>query len=109
VRLGSPEPLKAVCRAFQTCSPVGSYLDPIPAPMPGYASELVMAGGTFIDGSTSEFSADGPLREPYVLYAQGGTTQAHAELALERALLALAESHYKGGPGNSRASANSTN
>ena len=108
VRLESPEPLKAVCRAFQTCSPVGSYLDPIPAPMPGYASELVMAGGTFIDGSTSEFSADGPLREPYVLYAQGGTTQAHAELALERALLALAESHYKGGPGNSRTPANST-
>lgn len=108
VRLESPEPLKAVCRAFQTCSPVGSYLDPIPAPMPGYASELVMAGGTFIDGSTSEFSADGPLREPYVLYAQGGTTQAHAELALERALLALAESHYKGGPGNNRTPANST-
>ncbi len=108
VRLESPEPLKAVCRAFQTCSPVGSYLDPIPAPMPGYASELVMAGGTFIDGSTSEFSADGPLREPYVLYAQGGTTQAHAELALERALFALAESHYKGGPGNNRTPANST-
>ena len=91
VRFGAPEPLKAVCRAFQACSPVGSYLDPVPAPMPGYASELVMAGGTFIDGSTSEFSADAPLREPFVLYAQGGTTAAHAELALERALLALAD------------------
>ena len=91
VRFGDPEPLKAVCRAFQACSPVGSYLDPVPAPMPGYASELVMAGGTFIDGSTSEFSADGPLREPYVLYAQGGTHRAHAELALEQALVALAE------------------
>ena len=91
VRLGDPEPLKAVCRAFQACSPVGAYLDPVPAPMPGYASELVMAGGTFIDGSTSEFSADGPLREPYVLYAQGGTHLAHAELALQRALVALAE------------------
>ncbi|MEY4430264.1 MAG: hypothetical protein RLZZ533_200 [Cyanobacteriota bacterium] len=89
VRFGSPEPLKAVCRAFQACSPVGSYLDPVPAPMPGYASELVMAGGTFIDGSTSEFSADGPLREPYVLYAQGGTHLAHAQLALEQALQAL--------------------
>ncbi|MEY4360072.1 MAG: hypothetical protein RLZZ631_1558 [Cyanobacteriota bacterium] len=96
VRFGAPEPLKAVCRAFQACSPVGSYLDPVPAPMPGYASELVMAGGTFIDGSTSEFSADGPLREPYVLYAQGGTTAAHAELALERALLALAEGGWCG-------------
>jgi cystathionine beta-lyase family protein involved in aluminum resistance len=89
VRLGAPEPLKAVCRAFQACSPVGSYLDPVPAPMPGYASELVMAGGSFIDGSTSEFSADGPLREPYVLYAQGGTHHSHHALALERALLAL--------------------
>lgn len=96
VRFGAPEPLKVVCRAFQACSPVGSYLDPVPAPMPGYASELVMAGGTFIDGSTSEFSADGPLREPYVLYAQGGTTAAHAELALERALLALAEAGWCG-------------
>jgi cystathionine beta-lyase family protein involved in aluminum resistance len=91
VRFGAPEPLKAVCRAFQACSPVGSYLDPVPAPMPGYASDLVMAGGTFIDGSTSEFSADGPLREPYVLYAQGGTHRAHAALALERALVALAD------------------
>jgi cystathionine beta-lyase family protein involved in aluminum resistance len=91
VRLGSPELLKAVCRAFQAASPIGSYLDPVPAPMPGYASELVMAGGTFIDGSTSEFSADGPLREPYVLYVQGGTHRAHVALALERALAALAE------------------
>jgi len=91
IRLGSPEPLKAVCRAFQAASPVGAYLDPVPAPMPGYASDLVMAGGTFIDGSTSEFSADAPLREPYVLYAQGGTHHAHGELALERALVALAE------------------
>ena len=91
VRFGSPDPLKVVCRAFQQASPIGSYLNPIPAPMPGYASDLVMAGGTFIDGSTSEFSADGPLREPYVLYAQGGTHRAHAALALERALVALAE------------------
>jgi len=91
IRLGAPEPLKAVCRAFQAASPVGAYLDPVPAPMPGYASDLVMAGGTFIDGSTSEFSADAPLREPYVLYAQGGTHHAHAQLALERALVALAE------------------
>ena len=96
VRFGAPEPLKAVCRAFQACSPVGSYLDPVPAPMPGYASELVMAGGTFIDGSTSEFSADGPLREPFVLYAQGGTTVAHAELALEQALLALVDGGWCG-------------
>jgi cystathionine beta-lyase family protein involved in aluminum resistance len=92
VRLGSPERLKVVCRAFQATSPIGSYLDPVPAPMPGYASDLVMAGGTFIDGSTSEFTADAPLREPFVLYAQGGTHRAHAALALERALTALLES-----------------
>jgi len=91
VRLGSPELLKAVCRAFQAASPIGAYLDPVPAPMPGYASELVMAGGTFIDGSTSEFSADAPLREPYVLYVQGGSHRAHIAIALERALVALAE------------------
>jgi cystathionine beta-lyase family protein involved in aluminum resistance len=90
VRLGGAEALISVCRAFQAASPVGAYLDPVPAPMPGYASDLVMAGGTFIDGSTSEFSADAPLREPYVLYTQGGTHHAHAAIALERALAALA-------------------
>jgi cystathionine beta-lyase family protein involved in aluminum resistance len=89
VRLGDPELLRRVCRAFQAASPVGAYLDPVPAPMPGYDSELVMAGGTFIDGSTSEFSADAPLREPWVLYAQGGTHHAHVAIALERALTAL--------------------
>jgi cystathionine beta-lyase family protein involved in aluminum resistance len=94
VRLGSAPALQEVCRAFQAASPVGSYLDPVPAPMPGYASDLVMAGGTFIDGSTSEFSADGPLREPYVLYTQGGTHHAHQALALRRALVALAEAGH---------------
>ena len=89
VQIGNPDALKLICRAFQGISPVGSYLDPVPAPMPGYASDLVMAGGTFIDGSTSEFSADAPLREPFNLYVQGGTHRAHVELALSRALCAL--------------------
>ena len=89
VQIGNPEALKLICRAFQGISPVGSYLDPVPAPMPGYASDLVMAGGTFIDGSTSEFSADAPLREPFNLYVQGGTHRAHVELALIKALCAL--------------------
>ncbi len=89
VQIGDPDALKLICRAFQGISPVGSYLDPVPAPMPGYASDLVMAGGTFIDGSTSEFSADAPLREPFNLYVQGGTHRAHVELALIRALAAL--------------------
>ena len=89
VQLGSSESLTLVCRALQACSPVGAYLDPVPAAMPGYESELVMAGGTFIDGSTSELSADAPLREPFNLYWQGGTHRAHVQLALTEALAAL--------------------
>jgi cystathionine beta-lyase family protein involved in aluminum resistance len=86
IRFGSPEQLMAFCRAVQKLSPIGSYLDPVPAPMPGYADRLVMAGGTFIDGSTSEFSADGPLREPYIAFCQGGTHWTHVALALEEFL-----------------------
>ncbi|PSO57856.1 MAG: aluminum resistance family protein [Cyanobacteria bacterium QH_1_48_107] len=91
IQLGSPEKLIAFCRALQQHSPVGSYLDPVPAAMPGYESELVMAGGTFIDGSTSEFSADGPLREPYIVFCQGGTHWTHVAIALEAAIEAVAE------------------
>ena len=89
IKLGSPEKLIAFCRAIQQYSPVGSYLDPVPGPMPGYESQLVMAGGTFIDGSTSEFSADGPLREPYVVFCQGGTHWTHVAIALEAAIKAV--------------------
>ncbi len=89
VELGSPEKLIAFCRAIQKYSPIGSYLDPVPAEMPGYESQLVMAGGTFIDGSTSEFSADGPLREPYIVFCQGGTHWTHIEIALEAAIEAV--------------------
>jgi cystathionine beta-lyase family protein involved in aluminum resistance len=83
IQLGSPDKIKTFCRAIQHWSPIGSYLDPVPATMPGYESELVMAGGTFIDGSTAEFSADGPLREPYVVFCQGGTHWTHIAIALE--------------------------
>ena len=89
VQLGSPEKLIAFCRAIQQHSPIGSYLDPVPGEMPGYESELVMAGGTFIDGSTSEFSADGPLREPYTVFCQGGTHWTHVAIALEAAIAAV--------------------
>ncbi len=89
IRLGTPESLQAVCRAFQCSSPVGSYLDPLPAATPGYESQLIMAGGTFIEGSTSEFSADAPLRPPFNLYVQGGSHHAHIKLALARALCEL--------------------
>ncbi len=89
IQLGSPKKLIAFCKAIQEHSPVGSYLDPIPSATPGYESQLVMAGGTFIDGSTSEFSADGPLREPYVVFCQGGTHWTHVAIALEAAIVAV--------------------
>ncbi|MEB3190742.1 MAG: methionine gamma-lyase family protein [Snowella sp.] len=86
IKLGSPEKLLAFCKALQSVSPIGSYLDPVPAAMPGYASQVVMAGGTFIDGSTSELSADGPLREPYTFFCQGGTHWTHTAIAVEAIL-----------------------
>lgn len=89
IQLGSPEKLIAFCEAIQQHSPIGSYLSPVPAAMPGYESQLVMAGGTFIDGSTSEFSADGPLREPYTVFCQGGTHWTHVAIALEAAIEAV--------------------
>jgi cystathionine beta-lyase family protein involved in aluminum resistance len=89
IKLGSPEKIIAFCKAIQAWSPIGSYLEPIPSEMPGYESELVMAGGTFIDGSTSEFSADGPLRAPYVVFCQGGTHWTHVAIGLEAAIEAV--------------------
>ena len=89
IEFGNPDKLIAFCRAIQQNSPVGAYLDPVPGPMPGYESQLVMAGGTFIDGSTSEFSADGPLRPPYVAFCQGGTHWTHVSIALEAAVEAV--------------------
>ncbi|KAE9456458.1 hypothetical protein C3L33_11669, partial [Rhododendron williamsianum] len=73
VELGSRERLLAFCEAVQRSSPVGSFTKPIVGSTPGYASEVIFADGTFIDGSTSELSCDGPLREPYAVYCQGGT------------------------------------
>ncbi|WP_320666752.1 aminotransferase class I/II-fold pyridoxal phosphate-dependent enzyme [Prochlorococcus sp. MIT 1307] len=94
VRLGDPKALQVVCKAFQVSSPVGSYLDPVPSSTPGYADDLIMAGGTFIDGSTSEFSADAPLRPPYNLYVQGGTHHSHIKIALIRALCELVKAGF---------------
>ncbi|ELS01094.1 cystathionine beta-lyase family protein involved in aluminum resistance [Xenococcus sp. PCC 7305] len=89
IKLGSPEKLIAFCKAIQQHSPVDSYVEPVPGEMPGYQSKLVMAGGTFVDGSTSEFSADGPLREPYIVFCQGGTHWTHVAIALEAAIEAI--------------------
>ncbi|MDG2989771.1 methionine gamma-lyase family protein [Candidatus Synechococcus calcipolaris G9] len=89
IKLGTPEKLIQFCRILQSYSAVDSYLEPIPAPMPGYDTPLVMAGGTFIDGSTAELSADGPLRSPYVVFCQGGTHWTHVALALEAMVEAI--------------------
>jgi cystathionine beta-lyase family protein involved in aluminum resistance len=84
VFVGNPEKLKALCRTIQAYSPVNSYLTPDVAHAPGYDSALIMAGGTFIDGSSIELSADAPLREPYCLYLQGGLNYSHTRLVLEK-------------------------
>lgn len=91
IKLGSAKKLIAFCKAIQQYSPIGSYLEPIPDDMPGYESQVVMAGGTFIEGSTLELSADGPLREPYVVYCQGGTHWTHVSIALQAAIEAVGE------------------
>ena len=59
-----------------------SYVDPVPAPMPGYDSDVIMAAGAFVQGSSIELSADGPVREPYAVYYQGGLTWYHAKLGV---------------------------
>jgi cystathionine beta-lyase family protein involved in aluminum resistance len=89
IKFGSREKLIAFCRSIQQNSPIDAYVDPVPGNQPGYDSELIMAGGTFIDGSTSEFSADGPLREPYTAFCQGGTHWTHIAIALEAAIEAI--------------------
>lgn len=73
VQLGSRERLIAFCEAVQRSSPIGSFVKPTAGFTPGYASEVIFADGTFIDGSTSELSCDGPLREPFSVFCQGGT------------------------------------
>lgn len=77
------------CKAVQSCSPVDSYLTPIPDEVPGYDDDIIMAAGTFIEGSTIELSADGPLREPYAAYMQGGLNYAHVKIALKEILTSL--------------------
>lgn len=74
---------QAFCRMVQRYSPVESYLTPIPDTVPGYDCNLLMAGGSFIEGSTIELSADGPVREPWAIYMQGGLNFAHVKIALK--------------------------
>ncbi len=86
ITFNAPEPLEKFCRTIQSLSPVNGYVTPIPEYIPGYEDQVIMAGGTFIEGSTIELSADGPMREPYVAYLQGGLNYAHVKIALEKFL-----------------------
>ena len=83
---GKPHLLEEFCRTIQSLSPINGYVTPIPEHIPGYEDEVIMAGGTFIEGSTIELSADGPMRAPYVAYMQGGLTYSHVKIALEKFL-----------------------
>ena len=82
VELGSEKAMIAFCKGIQAAAPVDSYADPIPGDMPGYDSQVIMAAGAFVQGSTMELSADGPIREPYAVYFQGGLTWHHAKLGI---------------------------
>lgn len=86
ITFNAPEPLEHFCRTIQALSPVNGYVTPIPEYIPGYEDQVIMAGGTFIEGSTIELSADGPMRAPYVAYMQGGLNYAHVKIALTRIL-----------------------
>ncbi len=82
IDLLTPERLLTVCRSLQQNSPVDSYLTPEPAAMPGYQDRVIMAAGTFINGATSELSADAPFKPPYSLYFQGCLSYLHAKIGL---------------------------
>ena len=91
ITFGSPEPLEHFCRTIQALSPVNGYVTPIPEYIPGYEDQVIMAGGTFIEGSTIELSADGPMRPPYVAYMQGGLNYAHVKIAISKILEKVAQ------------------
>ena len=82
IKLKTPENLVNFCKGIQSASPIDAYVSPEPSPMPGYDCDVVMAAGTFIQGATGELSADGPMREPYNVYLQGGLTYESGKLCL---------------------------
>lgn len=86
VTLRTPEALSAFCKGIQAAAPVDSYVTPEPWDMPGYDSKVIMAAGAFVQGSSIELSADGPLKEPYTVYFQGGLTWYHAKYGIMRSL-----------------------
>ncbi|MCM1282228.1 MAG: methionine gamma-lyase family protein [Muribaculaceae bacterium] len=91
VELGSREALLAFCEGIQAAAPVDSYVTPEPWAMPGYDSEVIMAAGAFVQGSSIELSADGPVKPPYTVYFQGGLTWNHARLGILMSLQKLYE------------------
>ena len=91
VELGSPEAMLAFCEGIQAAAPVDSYVTPVPWAMPGYDAEVVMAAGAFVQGSSIELSADGPIRPPYAVYFQGGLTWYHAKLGILMSLEKLVQ------------------
>ena len=86
VTLGTPEGVIAFCKGIQAAAAVDSYVSPEPWAMPGYDSEVIMAAGAFVQGSSIELSADGPIKPPYAVYFQGGLTFTHAKLGILRSL-----------------------
>ena len=91
VSFHNPEGLIAFCEGIQAAAPVDSYVTPEPWAMPGYDSDVIMAAGAFVQGSSIELSADGPLKEPYAVYFQGGLTWYHAKLGILKSLQKLKE------------------
>ena len=89
VTLGSAEGVIAFCKGIQAAAPVDSYVSPEPWAMPGYDSDVIMAAGAFVQGSSIELSADGPVKPPYAVYFQGGLTWYHAKLGILKSLQSL--------------------
>jgi cystathionine beta-lyase family protein involved in aluminum resistance len=86
VAFGSAERLIAFCQGIQKAAPVDSHVTPQPSQMPGYADPVIMAAGTFIQGASIEFTADGPIRPPYLGFVQGGLTYSHVKVGILTAL-----------------------
>jgi cystathionine beta-lyase family protein involved in aluminum resistance len=91
VELGSEEGMIAFCKGIQAAAPVDSYATPMPWDMPGYNDKVIMAAGAFVQGSSIELSADGPIRPPYAVYFQGGLTWFHAKLGILMSLQKMVE------------------
>ena len=91
VHLGSPEAMERFCLGIQSGAPVDSFVTPEPWPMPGYDCPVIMAAGAFIQGASIELSADGPMREPYTVYMQGGLTFESGKLGIMMAVSAMLE------------------